>query len=487
MFKMPSPYKVTEARVTKACEAARGQRKPNITALAREYDVPYTRLRSRFKGVSSRLARESTNKRLNSAQETAVIQWMRQVDSLYVSPTANMIAQCANQVVAASSDASPRRLDRNWVYRFRGQLPKDMAFTKQKKVEKNRISTEDVSTWTHWFKCLEPFIAKIPPKNIYNLDEIGIRIGQGKPQNVVTMKPSRVSNIPIGEQHETVAAIEFVAANGDSFPPFFIVKGEPQFDQRLLDPLPDAYGIGTSSTGNVSDSHALEWIQHFHNHTKSRVSKREHRLLLMNGHSSNLTFEILKFCNKNRIIPYCFVPHAKHTAQPLDDQPFVAYKQHYQQLNNRITQPGEEGLDMSGFFREVASARKETFNSRAIRSAFATCGIYPYNPSKILEPLHGRVSAIPTPQPIPEPQRNVNIDDTTTSSSSSSIGSPIQSPRNAQHSANNITQHLDSEDIVPPAFEFQVRRAVYRSIAASDFVPLLARDLWKDLQHERAS
>jgi hypothetical protein len=47
---MPDSYSDIETRVLKACEAARGQKKPNISTLARQFDVPYHRLRARIHG-----------------------------------------------------------------------------------------------------------------------------------------------------------------------------------------------------------------------------------------------------------------------------------------------------------------------------------------------------------------------------------------------------------------------------------------------------
>ena len=54
---MPDQYKDTEKRILEACASIRGQKKPNITRLARDFNVPMYRLRNRINGRNSRSTR----------------------------------------------------------------------------------------------------------------------------------------------------------------------------------------------------------------------------------------------------------------------------------------------------------------------------------------------------------------------------------------------------------------------------------------------
>jgi len=49
---MPESYKTIENRTPEACEAYHQRSKPKIAALARDFDVPYQRLRYRVYGQS---------------------------------------------------------------------------------------------------------------------------------------------------------------------------------------------------------------------------------------------------------------------------------------------------------------------------------------------------------------------------------------------------------------------------------------------------
>lgn len=96
---MPDSYETIESRILEACASIEGQKKPNIARLAREFDVPMQRLRNRLNGRQSRSTRCQPNKGLSEAQERAVIQWIRHLDSFQLSPTASMVTNCANTIL----------------------------------------------------------------------------------------------------------------------------------------------------------------------------------------------------------------------------------------------------------------------------------------------------------------------------------------------------------------------------------------------------
>lgn len=71
---MPNQLKIDESRVIEACEASRAEKKPNLSKIAREYGVPYSRLRGRVSlGYQAHSARTPINKALDEYQEEALI------------------------------------------------------------------------------------------------------------------------------------------------------------------------------------------------------------------------------------------------------------------------------------------------------------------------------------------------------------------------------------------------------------------------------
>lgn len=74
---MPVSSKAPESRVIEACEAARAQKKPNLSQIARDYGVSYEVLRGRVRqGKQARTAQKPVNKALQEYQEKALTQWI---------------------------------------------------------------------------------------------------------------------------------------------------------------------------------------------------------------------------------------------------------------------------------------------------------------------------------------------------------------------------------------------------------------------------
>lgn len=94
---MADAYKKTEERITEVCTSVGGQKKPNISQLARYFYVPASRLRAWLQDRQSRSARVKATKRLTEGQELAVIPWIRKIDSIMISPTASMITDYVNK------------------------------------------------------------------------------------------------------------------------------------------------------------------------------------------------------------------------------------------------------------------------------------------------------------------------------------------------------------------------------------------------------
>lgn len=213
--------------------------------MAREFDVPYHRLRGRIADRGPLLNHQTYPKALDEVQEKAVTLWIWWIDALGISPTPGMVVQCANEILAQSAKTPPktpsnlasnlasdlpsnppRIVSKNWVYRFIDRLPEDLYITTQKPIEKARFDAEDVAKITHWFDLLEKEIQKqqIGPQNIYNIDDSGIQIGQNSSQRVVTQHPQR--RLRSSDTRQSITIIEGVAAEGFVIAPWFIFNGE---------------------------------------------------------------------------------------------------------------------------------------------------------------------------------------------------------------------------------------------------------------------
>ncbi|KAJ5894710.1 transcriptional regulator family: Centromere protein B DNA-binding region [Penicillium taxi] len=77
---MPSDNKDIEDRITKALESLHTQSKPNITKTAQEFAVPRGRLHRRWHGGKSLFKQQPNGRKLNSAQELALCEYINYFD-----------------------------------------------------------------------------------------------------------------------------------------------------------------------------------------------------------------------------------------------------------------------------------------------------------------------------------------------------------------------------------------------------------------------
>ena len=70
---MASKYQEEENRISLALEVYQRDKNRKLSALARDFDVPYQRLRRRAQGVSSKIGNQNYPRRLTEAQEQAIV------------------------------------------------------------------------------------------------------------------------------------------------------------------------------------------------------------------------------------------------------------------------------------------------------------------------------------------------------------------------------------------------------------------------------
>jgi hypothetical protein len=145
---MSQAYFDVERRISTACSVARTVKKANFAALAREYDVPFGRLRARFAGRASRSTREMAYTRLNKVQIRALESWIDRLDSLHIPPTANMVVASANAMLRRANPDTAL-LGKDWIYDYAANhLPSYLNWVQQKPADQNRITAEDIGILT---------------------------------------------------------------------------------------------------------------------------------------------------------------------------------------------------------------------------------------------------------------------------------------------------------------------------------------------------
>lgn len=135
-----SNKKNMENQIQLAVKAFHEANKPIIAQLAREFDVPYHRLRARIHGRQSHADRGKATRSLNLIQEKALTSYIQTLNNAQASPTPEMIETAANTILKRAGE--DRVVGHNWVYRFIARLPPSLNYINQKPKEKSRVDSD---------------------------------------------------------------------------------------------------------------------------------------------------------------------------------------------------------------------------------------------------------------------------------------------------------------------------------------------------------
>jgi len=147
-------YSKVENRIQQAIVKLNGEIKPNITAVAREFEVLMHRLRARFQGRQSRQDRPPTNRKLSEDQEEGLCQYLTRLDEIGIAPRYSHLNKYANSILARSHDdptSSPPTVSAAWTQRFLKQHS-EFHLRKQKTLDINRKSAHHFDDIKEWFQ-----------------------------------------------------------------------------------------------------------------------------------------------------------------------------------------------------------------------------------------------------------------------------------------------------------------------------------------------
>ncbi|XP_065894490.1 mucin-3B-like isoform X1 [Dysidea avara] len=221
---------------------------------------------------------------------------------------------------------------------------------------------------------------KDKPAQIYNCDESGIPLEYKLPRIVAAKGTKKVRQCTSGTKTQ-ITILACANAAGQTIPPMVVFSGK-HFNSALAKGEVPATLYGMSPSGWMDQELFREWFsEHFLKHA---VSSRP-LLLLLDGHSSHYTLDLVKTAAEEDVIIFCLPPHTTADSQPLDTSCFKPLKTHWVDVCRRylFANPSRviTKFHFSSLFSEAWS-KSMTINN--ISSGFRTTGVCPFNPDAIL-------------------------------------------------------------------------------------------------------
>ncbi|GKU08467.1 unnamed protein product [Fusarium langsethiae] len=367
----------------------------SVAQAAREMKVPYYRLRSRSKGGNPRSENGGNRTLFSSAEEGAILAWAhrRVIHGHHIQ--LRTIQQHGNAILRATN----RPIDnttRSWARRFMRRHKDQFRARKSTTRDASRKSMQDRGRIEQWYQAYDDWVTEdgVLPENTWNFDETGFMVGYLQ-KGIIVWTFHEVNDVILTDSHDTVlvTVVEAISATGKVIDPFIILSGVMIPLKWVQNSLPENTVITTTPTGYTNDIVAIEWMEHFEKLTRP-TDPTQKRLLLLDGCESHFTDGIFAIAQQSNIELFPFPPHLTHKLQPCDVGMFNSYKWWHQQILYREVADCTTQFNKTDFLYYLSEVRGRVFKEEVIREAWRKTGIYPFDPSIVLDQLQDPLSSL---------------------------------------------------------------------------------------------
>jgi hypothetical protein len=391
-----------EAQIQLALSAIQQDATLSIRRAAAIYGVPRKTLGDRRAGRPSRADIMPNSRKLDKNEEKVIVEHILELDARGFPPRLAAVADMANSL-RLERNLGP--IGTNWPSTF-VKRQDELKTRFNRKYDYKRALCEDSGLIQDWFERVANIKAKygIQDDDSYNFDEAGFMMGQITTQVVVTAseRRGRPKLVQPGNR-EWATLIQGINAKGWAIPPFIILKARRHLSSWYeLGDIPHEWIIAISENGWTNNKLGLEWLKHFHEHTKKKVVG-SYRLLIIDGHESHDSLEFQHYCKEKRIITLCMPPHSSHLLQPLDVGCFGPLKKAYGRqveklMRNHITHITK--LEFLPCFKQAFDA---AITSSNIQGGFQGAGLVPFAPDQVISCLDVKLRTPSPPLPNNDP------------------------------------------------------------------------------------
>ncbi|PQE29011.1 hypothetical protein CJF30_00004068 [Rutstroemia sp. NJR-2017a BBW] len=328
----PSPCKVRRLcpmsdRASKALAEASLPGEPRTYgARSKRSGVPLTTIYHRDHGRRSKEKKAQGQQYLTPSEEKALEKYLKLIADLGNPVRIKYLPSLAFSIARqrSTTDKATKPPNKNWAQAFQKRHPA-LKSRRVRAMAWERHENNIYDKITYWFEVVGKVLLEDPAillENVYNMDETGVMLCMLGSIKVLISKDDPRDYRGAGVKRTMVTAIECISA---------------------------------SATGPRSTP--LDGTMHAPN---------------------------LEFCFENNII-LCRLPsHTSHKLQPCDVGVFGPLKEAYRDEADRLFRGGANTVGKQHFTSLYSPAREKALTKRNIMKAWAACGLFPFNPDRVL-------------------------------------------------------------------------------------------------------
>lgn len=430
----------------------------SVRACATFYNVPRSTLRDRLAGSQPHSLAHEKTQYLTNTEESTLVKTITRLTNTGFPASIALVRDIATEIrrsrIHLSTTLPPAIAppSERWTLRFRKRHPEIKGiYTRQ--LENARFKAMSYDVVDTWFNAMQDvfFRHTYTPDRIFNMDESGFCVGTSATSRVLANIRDTTTFKRVPGRQEWITAIECVSASGKALPPLLIFKAEHLNYGWLPHSAVENWRFSTSSSGWTSDSHGYEWLTRVFEPETRTTDENSRRLLVLDGHSSHVTANVIRFCIEKNIDLLVLPPHTSHELQPLDVGVFSALKSALAIETDSRTRLDSGRISKVEWVEMYMRARQRAITKRNIESGFRKTGIWPLSPITVLE----RLKNPPLPHgPAPQTPPNRTPFDLSLLESSPPSGTDLHAATQLFHSTIKV-----ANDVPSPAKRFSIKLA----------------------------
>jgi hypothetical protein len=227
-------------------------------------------------------------------------------------------------------------------------------------------------------------------ENVYNMDETGVMLSMQGSAKVLVRKSDLRKYRGARVKREVVTAIECISADGRYLNPMIIWPAATHRSNWSTLKTP-GWHYALQESGYTDSYISLQWLKLiFDPETRERANQAgvvKPRVLICDGFGTHETVEVLEFCLANNIVMCRLPSHTSHKLQPCDVSTFAPLKAAYREKAERLDRGNVNKVGKEHFTALYSPARIRAFTPKNIKAGFAACGLYPFNPDRVLNTM----------------------------------------------------------------------------------------------------
>ena len=196
-----------------------------------------------------------------------------------------------------------------------------------------------------------------------------------------TRKGSRSVHKVLPNEKEWITNLTYVNTAGDHIPGFYIFRGK-RLRFNYVVHCEDGAAMAMQTKAWMTTTLFSHWISHFIRclQSKGGISHERRHLLILDGHHSHVTLEVVHKCRKVGLDLVTLPSHTSHRLQPLHVGVFAPFKRYFKRYRDAWSVSNKEkGASKQTLAMWVSKALERALTRSNITAGFCTTGIYPLN------------------------------------------------------------------------------------------------------------